>query len=347
MPLTANLFKAKERTVTMKTFLATTSQGLARATCGTSEVWSVEFPVPDHHVRCLATEPLNPNRLYAGTQGNGMLRSNDAGKTWQLVGLVGQTITALASSPTQPGTVYAGTKPAHLFVSRDSGSSWTELASFRRIPWHWLWFSPAEKPYSAYVQAIALSPTHPQIIIVGIEAGAVVRSTDGGQTWSGHRRGALRDCHSLTFHVSNGDWVYEVGGSGAGVSVSRDAGATWTQPRDGLDRHYGWAGAADPVHPEVWYASVSSSAWKAHSEHYAHAVIVRSMGGAAWQRLTGGLPQPLNAMPYALLTDPTAPGHVYAGLSNGEVWHSTDHGDTWHRLPVHFEKIHRTLLLLP
>jgi hypothetical protein len=43
------------------------------------------------------------------------------------------------------------------------------------------------------------------------------------------------------------------------------------------------------------------------------------------------------AMPYALLTDPTDPGHVYTSLSNGEVLHSTDHGDTWHRLPVHFE----------
>jgi len=63
--------------------------------------------------------------------------------------------------------------------------------------------------------------------------------------------------------------------------------------------------------------------------------------------LTGGLPQPLNHMPYALLTDPTTPGHVYAGLSNGEVWHSTDHGDSWHKLPFCLKGIHRTLILLP
>lgn len=333
--------------MTARTFLATTGQGLARATRGTNEVWSVEFLAPDHGVRCLAADPLNSDRLYAGTRGGGVLLSNDAGRTWQSVGLAGQSITALAISPTQPGTLYAGTKPAHLFVSRDSGSSWTEIASFRRIPSRWLWFSPAEKPFSAYVQAIALSPTESQSIVVGIEAGAVVHSTDGGQTWSGHRRGALRDCHSLTFHVSDGDWVYEVGGSGAGVSISRDAGVTWTQPKDGLDRHYGWAGAADPIHPEIWYASVSSSAWKAHSDHHAQAVIVRSMGGAAWQRLRGGLPQPLESMPYALLTDPTDPCHVYAGLSNGDVWHSTDYGDTWRQLPLNLGSIQRTLLLLP
>lgn len=330
--------------MSIKIFLATTERGLARATYSTGQTWSVEFLIPNYDVRCLAADPLNPATLYAGTQGKGVLRSNDTGQTWQVVGLAGQTIKLLASSPTEPGTLYAGTKPACLFVSHDSGMSWAELASFRRIPSRWFWFSPAEKPFSAYVQAITLSPTNPQIILVGIEAGAVVRSTDGGQTWSGHRRGALRDCHSLIFHVTNGDWVYEVGGTGAGVSVSRDAGATWTQPKDGLAWHYGWAGAADPVRPEVWYASVAPGAWKAHSERNARAAIVRSTGGNSWQRLMGGLPQPLTSMPYALLTDPSAPGHIYAGLSNGEVWHGTDYGDTWHQLPLHLGSIARVLI---
>jgi hypothetical protein len=52
-------------------------------------------------------------------------------------------------------------------------------------------------------------------------------------------------------------------------------------------------------------------------------------------------------MPYTMLTDPAAPGHVYAGLSNGEVWHSADHGDVWHQLPFRLGSIHRTLLALP
>jgi len=333
--------------MSMNTFLATTSQGLARASQSASGEWSVEFLLSDQDISCLAADPLNPNVLYAGTQGSGVLRSDDGGKTWQSIGLAGQIVKALSVSRTQPGTVYAGTKPALLFVSRDGGASWTELASFRRIRSRWFWFSPAEKPFTAYVQAIALSPADPNTIVVGIEAGAVVRSSDGGQTWSGHRRGALRDCHSLTFHVAHGDWIYEGGGTGAGVSVSRNAGTTWSQPKEGLDRHYGWAVAADPAHPEVWYASVAPSALKAHSEQNAQAAIVRSVGGAPWQILTGGLPQSLNHMPYALLTDPTAPGHVYAGLSNGEVWHSADHGDTWHKLPFCLKGIHRTLILLP
>jgi hypothetical protein len=333
--------------MSMQTFLATTGHELARAWQDASGEWQVEFSLAGQDVCCLAAHRTHPEVVYAGTQGNGVLRSNDGGRTWSPAGLEGQIVKALAVSPTLPGTVYAGTKPAHLFVSHDAGAHWAELASFRHIPGRWFWFSPAEKPYRAYVQAIALSPTDPERILVGIEAGAVVSSRDGGQTWTGHRRRAIRDCHSLTFHATHGDWVYEGGGTGAGVCVSRDAGATWTQPKKGLDRHYGWAVAADPAQPDVWYASVAPGAMKAHSENQAQAAIVRATGGGTWQRLTGGLPQPLNHMPYALLTDPNAPGQVYAGLSNGEVWHSVDHGDTWHQLPLNVGSIHRTLLLLP
>src|SRR3712207_8165439 len=45
--------------------------------------------------------------------------------------------------------------------------------------------------------------------------------------------------------------------------------------RSGLDRHYGWACAADPAQPNVWYISVSPGAMKAHSENNAQAAIFR------------------------------------------------------------------------
>lgn len=333
-----------------KAFIATTGHGIARASLGADSQWHVDFLLADSDVRCLAADPLNKNSNYAGTQGSGVLRSDDAGKTWQPAGLTGQVVKALAVSRTEPGTVYAGTRPALVFVSRDGGVTWAELTAFRRIR-RWFWFSPAEPPFSAYVQGIALSPTDPKVIVVGIEAGAVVRSSDGGQTWLSHRPGAVRDCHSLTFHTTNGDWVYE--GGGTGVAFSRDAGKTWKQPRDGLDRRYGWACAADPAQPEIWYVSVSPmfsrsnpGAPPAHIDGKANAYIFRSAGGAPWQKLGGGLPQPLNYMAYALLTDPAAPGHVYAGMSNGDVWHSTDYGDMWQRLPFQLKSIHRSLIVL-
>lgn len=324
-----------------KTFLATTSRGLARA-FQVNDSWTVEQLPMAAPPGCLAADPLSAGVIYAGTA-SGVLRSVDSGAGWAPAGLTGHVVKALAVSPTEPGVIYAGTKPAQMFVSRDNGTNWTELQGFRRVRGFW-WFSPAEAPFTAYVQAIALAPDDPRTIVVGIELGAVLRSADGGQTWQGHRPGALRDCHSLAAHAVQGNWLYEGGGTGAGAAFSRDGGVSWRQPRAGLDRHYGWAVAADPAQPEVWYVSLAPGPMKAHADGQAEAYIFRATGGAAWEKLAGGLPQPLRHMPYALLTDPAAPGHVYAGLSNGEVWQSTDHGDNWQPLPFNLGSIHRVLI---
>jgi photosystem II stability/assembly factor-like uncharacterized protein len=326
-------------------FLATTGTGLARAVRDDRNGWSVETLLPGQRVHVLAADASDSQRVYAGTD-SGVLASRDSGRTWRPAGLAGKMIRSLASSGIEPGTVYAGTKPAHLFVSRDSGETWAELAGFRDITSRWFWFSPAEWPPTAYVQGLALSPTDRNVIIAGIEAGAVVRSEDGGQTWADHRPGALRDCHTLSFHSSHGDWAYEAGGTGGGVAFSQDGGRTWQQPKEGLDRRYGWACAADPARPDMWYASVSTGPARAHGDGDARAHIYRSAGGAPWERLSGGLPQPLNHMPYALLTHPSLPGELYAGLSNGEVWHSSDYGDSWAQLPFSLGRIERSMIML-
>lgn len=333
-----------------RTFIATTGQGIARASETTKDTWSVEFLLADYDVRCLAADPLNKSVVYVGTQGNGVLRSSDDGKTWQPAGLNGCIVKSIAVSRRERETLYAGTKPPMLFVSHDGGRTWSELPAFQRLR-AWWWFQRGEMPMTPYVQAIALSPSDPQTMVVGMEGNAVVRSEDGGQTWTRHRPGAVRDCHSLTFHASNDDWVYENGGTGA--AVSRDGGRTWKQPRDGMGRRYGWACAADPARPEIWYVSSSPMFIRsnpgvppAHIDGKANAHIYRSAGGAPWQKLSGGLPEPLNYMAFALLTDPSEPGHLWAGLSNGDVWHSGDHGDTWEQLPFNLKGIHRTLIKL-
>jgi photosystem II stability/assembly factor-like uncharacterized protein len=329
--------------------LAATGNGLARAEAASGDGWSVTLPVQNRRVRSLAAATQSPNSVFAGTD-QGVLRSDDRGRTWQPAGMVDRIVTALAVSPQEPQTVYAGVKPAGVYVSRDGGRSWTAAEAFQHIRGRRWWRSPAEPPdWRAYVQAISVSPADPNVIVAGVEFGAVVRSDDGGRTWSNHRRGAIRDCHGLAFHVSDGNWVYQGGASLAGAAVSRDAGVTWQQPKQGLKHHYGWTTAADPQRPEVWYLSAGPMGWtgtpQAHKDGQANAAIYRKAGGAPWERLGGGLPQPLDYMAYALVTDPADPGHLYAGLSNGQVWHTSDYGDSWAGLPLDLGRVQRMILI--
>ncbi len=325
-------------------FLATTGDGIARARQNGNGEWSLDYPLQGSEVSCLASDPTDNKILYAGTEGEGVLRSDDYGATWRPAGLAGQTVKALAVSPHDAKVIYAGTKPAYMFVSHDGGDTWNELDGFRRIPGRWWWFSPAESPFQAYVQSIALSPDDPDVLLAGIEFGAVVRSQDGGQTWSGHRKGALRDNHSLTFHQTNGNWAYQAGGSGGGASFSLDGGVTWLKAKQGLAKNYGVASAADAEKPEVWYVSVAPGPGKAYGEQ-AEAYLYRASNGGAWQPI-GWEAHPMSPMPIALLTHPSSSGLLYAGLTNGDVWQSNDYGDTWEKLPFNLTGIWRSLIVL-
>jgi hypothetical protein len=317
----------------MTVFLSTLVPGVARAESGGGGRWSVDTVVSATDVRCLAADPGRPTIVWAGTQGAGVMRSDDAGRTFQQAGLDGRIVKSMAVSP--GGRVYAGTKPPLLFTSDDDGRTWTELVGFRRVR-RFFWLSPAESPFTAYVQAIALDG---EVVVAGIEAGAVVRSADGGRTWQGHRRGALRDCHSL---ASLPGRFFEGGGTGGGAAFSVDGGVTWRRPPE-MDRTYGWSVAADPGDPNLWYVSIAPGI-RAHSND-ADAAIYRFRDSLSSERLSGGLPQPMNFMPYALLPGPE-PNRLTAGLSSGELWESHDRGDSWRPLPVRLPKVERAMIRL-
>jgi photosystem II stability/assembly factor-like uncharacterized protein len=323
--------------------MATTGSGVGVAEQAKDGEWSVEYFLEDQDVRCLAADPFNSNIVYAGTQGNGVLRSADRGRNWEPGGLQGAVVKSLAVSLHEPGVILAGAKPASVHSSSDGGRSWSEMEGFRKIPFRWWWFTPAETPNQAYVQAIAISPEDPEVIMAGIEFGAVVRSEDGGQTWSGHKPGTLRDCHSLIFHNSDGNWVYQAGGTGGGASFSQDGGRTWRKAGSGLAKHYGVTCAADPAEPDVWYVAVAPGPAKAYGE-MADAYLYRAEGGG-WKAI-GWEDHPMKHMPLSLATDPEVPGSLYAGVLRGDVWHSPDRGETWQKMPFQFRGIWRSILLL-
>ncbi len=304
--------------------------------------WRVEETLAGNDVRCLCGDPLDPDVAYAGTQGDGLFRSDDRGRTWRRMGPSNAVVKAVAPSPHEPGLVWVGLKPARVVACREDGRRWETVAPFPRRR-SWFWLTPAERPVTQpYVLGLAESPSRRGLLVAGIEAGALVVSEDGGRSWSGHRRGASRDCHALSFHPHDGAWAYE--GGGTGPALSRDGGRSWRKQLAGLDRRYCWAVAADPEEPAVWYVSAAPGARKAHGSESAEARIFRS-GPRRWEALGGGLPDPLPSMPYGLAAP--AAGEVYALLGSGEAWRSLDHGTTWTRLPVDLGSGARALAVLP
>jgi photosystem II stability/assembly factor-like uncharacterized protein len=167
-----------------------------------------------------------------------------------------------------------------------------------------------------------------------------MRSSDGGLSWQDHRPGAQPDVHSLAWDPLAPGRAYEAGGGGAAFST--DAGESWQPADEGRDRHYTWSVAVAPHDSDCWYVSASTGPFAAHGRGDPQARIYRRCDGEPWQPLAGGLPEPLRAMPYALLA---ADSRLFAGLADGQLWESRDRGDNWAAPRLKGERIGALLAL--
>ena len=213
-----------------------------------------------------------------------MRRSVDGGRSWVECGLPEPRVFSLAVSAAD-GAVYAGTEPSRLFRSEDHGESWRELEALLELPSRPSWSFPP-RPWTSHVRWIAPSPLDPDLLLVGIELGGLMRSTDGGQSWQDHRPGAQPDVHSLAWHPHAPGRAYEAGGGG--TALSTDAGETWQPVDEGRDRHYAWSVTVDPDDADCWYVSASTGPFAAHGRRDPQARIYRRRDGQSWQSLAGG-----------------------------------------------------------
>jgi hypothetical protein len=162
--------------------VGTVGQGIMRSADG-GERWERAGVGQGMHsdciVRCLVAHPRQPEVLFAGTD-LGLYHTDDAGGHWQHLDtpMNGSAVWSVAVDPTDPAHVIAATgtpTPPSVYQSADGGATWERRAA------EFAASCPAvgvPRP-----TAIAIDPTNPRSVWMGVEVDGMRRSLDGGSTW--------------------------------------------------------------------------------------------------------------------------------------------------------------------
>ena len=303
--------------------------------------WHAEETLTGHDVECLVAAG---DRVFVGTVEAGLKHSADGGDTWQTAD-VEKRVTSVTVGP--DGTVWVGTEPSAIY--RAPGGDLDALgpcADLTALPSSDRWSFPP-RPHTHHVRWVAVAPDDPDRLYVAIEAGAFVRSTDGGETWEPHPAGARRDNHTLATHPDAPERVYVAAGDG--YAESDDRGATWDDPQESLEHRYVWGLAVDSGDPDRMVVSAARGARSAHTPASAEAYVYRRAagdgdgggaeghGGGTWEVAMDGLPDPEGTVRAVLAAG--GPGELYA-LTNRGLFRSADAARSWTRLPVEWSAMY-------
>ena len=290
-----------------------------------------------HDIECVAAGAAEPDRAFAGTVAAGLQRTIDGGATWDAVLDAGDRVTSVAVSPHDASVVWAGTEPSAVYRSTDGGATWTERPGLTELDSASRWSFPP-RPHTHHVRWIAVAPDDPDRVYAAVEAGAFLRSPDGGETWVDHPDGARRDNHTMATHPDAPNRVYTAAGDG--YALSADRGETWTHPQEGLAHRYVWGLAVHPGDPDRVVVSAASGPRSAHStsgESY-----VYRWDGDRWRQSMDGLPGPEGLARPVLSADPdegflALTNRGLFGSKRGEAWTRRGSADVdW---PADYEQV--------
>jgi photosystem II stability/assembly factor-like uncharacterized protein len=193
---------------------------------------------------------------------------------------------------------------------------------------------------SGRINAVAVSPTDSNLILVGASTGGIWRSTDGGTNFS-----AVSDSQvdlavgSIAFAPSNPSIVYagmgdgDGGYFGSGVLKSTDGGLNWVRVNNASLPTPGRASAilVDPTNVNRVY--LSQYAFRTGNNSFASGFFFSNDGGVSWTKTISGLPR-------GMVLHPTQTGTIYLAMqridslspTTGGIMRSTDSGVTWTRV---------------
>jgi photosystem II stability/assembly factor-like uncharacterized protein len=283
------------------------------------------------HVRVLAAAPSRPGTVYAGVDAGGVFRSSDRGFTWTLVGQglgIGGLVRALGVDARSPETAYAVVDD-ELFKTVDGGASW------RRIV-------PRQLRRGEGISTVQVHPRRAGNLYIVAGAGRLLRSADGGATWTvlpSPSSPSARDITLLAIDPAEPDALYAA--TEVGLFKSRNGGARWFPINQGLDRDKPvQALAFDPASRTIYLSQGND-----FSEPIA--LFKSTDGGARWTSVSPGV-GPGTVTELAVTAGPRpAVIAVLEGLDGRFLLRSEDGGRTWSRVEAGLPGFGVSLLATP
>ena len=280
-------------------------------------------------VKVLLHDPHRANVVYAGTD-MGLYRSDDGGGMWKLLDtpMSGSMVWSLAIDPRDANVMFAGTgtpsKPA-IHRSKNAGKSWEQLS-----------VDIAEDCPNVGIPrptGIAIDPTNPRSVWVGLEVDGVRHSTDGGDTWTkieGHIPNP--DVHSMLVIAGPPKTVFTVVNDD--VWRSTDDGKSWeaARARETFPWRYPRWIAAKPDDPRTVFATIGDS-----TPGRVGTVMRSKDAGATWHSL--GLPVQPNSAVWTLGIPASEPNLMFAASRYGYLYRSDDGGESWRKLWREFGEV--------
>ena len=344
--------------------------------------WSAIFEhMPSTSIGDVAVAPSNPDIIWVGTgeanlfraslAGVGIYKSTDAGKTWQHMGLPEtHTIARIIVHPTNPDVVYVAA----------TGHGWTDNAErgvFKTTDGGKSWVKVYYKSERTGANDLVMDPTNPDVLYAslwqrirrkwsdprvepGYREGGIVKTTDGGKTWTDASNGLPKPEHrgriGIDIARSSPNILYafvdsyEIGREpqpnerdaygrpienarikAAQIYRSDDRGATWKQVNaaDMINHSgtYGWVFGqirVDPTNPDVVYTmglGLNKSVDGGKTFSGVNGPAATNVVGDQ----SGGR---VHGDHHGLWIDPANPLKMY-NTNDGGFYHSEDGGKTW------------------
>ena len=271
----------------------------------------------------IAVDRFNPNIIYAGTgeatysgasyYGRGLLKSTDAGQTWQQItsGLPSSSyFSRLIIHPSRSSELFAALGSSGLYRSTNSGVTWQIAVSGR-------------------CDDVLYSLSGDTVFAIGSGIGGIKRSTDAGATFQSFSSGlpSISRAH-FDYCLSSPNVfycaIYNSSATTVTVYKSVDYALTWSQVATATDFRgsqawYDLHCKVAPDNPAIAYVG-TIDLWRTQD------------GGNTFSNITLGYSGgSVHVDQHNLVFHPAQPG-TFLCVNDGGVWKSTDYGNNFTNL---------------